>query len=122
MAALTRIVLETVRVMDTMAVYSPNCIACLLPNARLQDAVRVAERVRKAASLLAVPAADGFVNFTASAGAIELTKRDDMVSLFRRAETALEAGQAHGGNCTYHHDGDRCAPVSGNLELVGYFG
>lgn len=122
MALLTRVVLETVREMDMAAHYSPNCIACLLPNARLPNAIHVAERIREAALHQAVPVVEGSVNFTVSIGAIELTKRDDMVSLFRRAETALEAGHAHGGNCTYHHDGDRCAPITAMMEVVSYLG
>ena len=122
MALLTRLVLATVREMDMVAHYSSSCIACLLPNARLPDAIRVAERIRETALHQAVPVAEGSLKFTVSIGAIELSKRDDMVSLFRRAESALDAGHLHGGNCTYHHDGDRCVPITAMMEVVSYLG
>jgi hypothetical protein len=36
---------------------------------------------------------------------IETANADDMVSLFRKAQSALEAGHQHGGNCLFLHDG-----------------
>ena len=44
-------------------------------------------------------------------GVVEVSNVDDIVTLFRRAELALEAAQSKGGNCLYHHDGQNCVPA-----------
>ena len=86
--SLARVVFAGVREMDIVACYSPNCLAFLLPNARLSDAVRVADRIREAATQVAIPAGNTKVGFTISAGLVEGASADDMVTLFLNAETA----------------------------------
>ena len=108
MGVLTRTVLATIRQMDLVARYKSTCLAFLLPTAGLHDAVAVAERIRTL--ILQQPAVAGecAAQFTVSLGVIEVTERDDLVGLFRRAETALDAGRLSGGNSTRVHDGERC--------------
>jgi hypothetical protein len=45
---------------------------------------------------------------------------DDSISVLKRAESALDAADRRGGNCVYHHDGERCAPVTAMLEALDY--
>ena len=47
------------------------------------------------------------LGFTVSVGLIEAGSADDLVALFRKAESALEAAHQHGGNCLFHHDGEQ---------------
>ena len=89
-----------------------------MPAARLRDAVGVAERIRKL--VLQQPPAAGArpSHFSVSLGVIEVAESDDLVSLFRRAEAALDAGRQAGGNCTHRHDGKRCSLAAPLAEAV----
>ena len=106
-ASLARVVFAGVREMDMVAYYSPSCLGFLLPNAQIADAVRVAERIREAANNVTFNLGGTVLGYTVSVGLIEAGSADDMVTLFRKAEAALEAGHQHGGNCLFHHDGER---------------
>jgi diguanylate cyclase (GGDEF)-like protein len=103
--SLARVVFAGVREMDTVARYSESCLAFLLPKAQLADAVRVAERIREAATQVAIKTGDAKVGFTVSVGLIEVGNADDMVALFRKLEMALDASHRRGGNCVFLHDG-----------------
>jgi diguanylate cyclase len=103
--SLARVVFAGVREMDMVARYSTGCLGFLLPSAELPDAVRVADRIREAAGQVAIDLNGTRLNYTVSVGIIETGNADDMVSLFRKAQGALEAGHQHGGNCIFHHDG-----------------
>jgi PleD family two-component response regulator len=87
-----------------------------LPKAELCDAIRVADRIREAATQVAITVGGAKVGFTVSVGLIGADSADDMVALFRKAEMALEAGQQRGGNCLFHHDGERCQFVAATAE------
>jgi diguanylate cyclase (GGDEF)-like protein len=106
--SLARVIFAGVREMDTVARYSASCLAFLLPKAQLADAVRVAERIREAATQVAIKAGEAKVGFTVSVGLIEVGSADDMVALFRKLETALDASHRRGGNCLFLHDGTDC--------------
>ena len=54
--SLARVVFAGVREMDMVARYSTSCLAFLLPKAQLFDAIRVADRIREAATQVAVSA------------------------------------------------------------------
>ena len=105
--SLARVVFAGVREMDMVARYSASCLAFLLPKAQIFDALRVAERIRDAASQVALTVGEAKTGFTVSIGLIEAGSADDMVALFRKAEMALDAGHQRGGNCLFHHDGER---------------
>ncbi len=115
--SLARVVFAGVREMDLVARYSTSCLAFLLPNAPLFDAIRVAERIREAASQVAFLQGGKKIGFTVSIGMIETGRADDMVALFRKAEMALDAGHLQGGNCLFHHDGERCHAAATLAEV-----
>jgi diguanylate cyclase len=108
MMSLARVVFAGVREMDMVARYSSSCLAFLLPKAQLFDAIRVADRIREAATQVAIKAGETKVGFTVSIGLIQVGSADDMAALFRKAEMALVAGHQRGGNCLIHHDGVQC--------------
>jgi len=117
MTSLARVVFAGVREMDMVARYSTNSLAFLLPKAQLLDAIRVADRIREAATQVALSVDETQVGFTVSIGLIEAGSADDMVVLFRKAEIALEASRQHGGNCLFHHDGEQCQLATAMAEL-----
>ena len=45
---------------------------------------------------------------TLSVGVVQVTEKDDSISLLKRAEAALDAADRRGGNRAYYHDGERC--------------
>jgi diguanylate cyclase (GGDEF)-like protein len=118
--SLARVVFAGVREMDMVARYSSGCLGFLLPRAELPDAIRVADRIRAAASQAAIDLNGTPRSYTISVGIIETSGAEDMVSLFRKAQSALEAGHQHGGNCTFHHDGRaaKLAAVEAAVEAV----
>ncbi len=106
--SLARVVFSGVREMDTVARYNTACLGFLLPNAELPDAIRVAERIREAAGQTTFTFDGTKLGYTVSVGLIEAGSADDMVALFLKAESALEAARLQGGNCLFHHDGQQC--------------
>ena len=57
---------------------------------------------------------------TLSVGVVQVTEKDDSVSVLKRAETALDAADRRGGDRAYYHDGNRCAPITAMLETMDY--
>jgi diguanylate cyclase (GGDEF)-like protein len=120
MVAVSRFLTMSAREMDVVGHYAPGCFAMMLPTAELVNAIRVAERMR-----------EGFCRFNAtlpgelsllrlSIGAVQVTKKDDTLTIFRRAEEALDIAERRGGDRVYYHDGDRCAPITAMLETMDY--
>ena len=119
-AAASKLTLSAVREMDLVARYNPDTFALLFPGAGLAGVIRVAERLRQVITEYALPVGGEDLQLTFSVGVAEVAERDDVIELLRRAEAALDAGRQRGGNCTYHHDGEQCAPISALLETVKY--
>ena len=122
LAAVSKVALDTVREMDLAARYKPGSFALLFPGAGLSGAIRVAERFRHAITQYAVPVGGEDLQLTFSIGVAEVAERDDVIELLRRVEAALDEGRQRGGNGTYHHDGEQCAPISALVETVEYLG
>ncbi len=116
MAGLARVVFAGVREMDIVARYSSSCLAFLLPKADISAAIRVADRIREAATEVAFTLGGTKIGFTVSIGLIEASSADDMVALFRKAEVALDASRKRGGNCLIHHDGECCQLATALVE------
>lgn len=72
--------------------------AIQLPRTTLDDALLVAERVRKALAAQPLKAEKAIVNMTASLGVTTIRADDTTVSLFKRADEALREARAAGGN------------------------
>lgn len=72
--------------------------ALLLPRTSLEDASMVAERVRNAVAAQPVKAEKAIINMTASLGVTTIRAEDSTVSLFKRADEALQAAKQAGRN------------------------
>ncbi|MRW85482.1 diguanylate cyclase [Pseudoduganella sp. FT26W] len=72
--------------------------AILLPRTSLEDASMVAERIRHAVAALPVKAEKAIINMTASLGVTTIRAEDSTVSLFKRADEALQAAKQAGRN------------------------
>ncbi len=120
MLATSEFLAAVVREMDIVGHYAPGCFALLLPTAALADAIRTAERLRAGFSEHSFSAQDGQPRLTLSVGVIQVTEKDDSISLLKRAEAALDAADRGGGNRVYYHDGRRSAPITAMLETMDY--
>ncbi|MDC8756192.1 sensor domain-containing diguanylate cyclase [Janthinobacterium fluminis] len=72
--------------------------AIQLPRTTLADALHVAERVRAAVEQLPVKTEKAVINLTASLGVTTIRAEDSAVSLFQRADEALQAAKQGGRN------------------------
>ncbi|MBV7536623.1 GGDEF domain-containing protein [Duganella sp. sic0402] len=72
--------------------------AILLPRTSLEDAAMVAERIRNAVAEQPVKAEKAVINMTASLGVTTIRAEDSTVSLFKRADEALQAAKQAGRN------------------------
>jgi diguanylate cyclase (GGDEF)-like protein len=72
--------------------------AVLLPRTSIEDAAMVAERIRHAVAALPVKAEKAVINMTASLGVTVIRAEDTTVSLFKRADEALQAAKQAGRN------------------------
>lgn len=72
--------------------------ALLLPRTALPEATLVAERIRAAVAALPVKAERAVINLTASMGVTTIRAEDSTVSLFKRADEALQAAKLRGRN------------------------
>ncbi|MCU6499917.1 GGDEF domain-containing protein [Rugamonas sp. A1-17] len=72
--------------------------AIQLPRTSQEDALMVAERIRNAVAALPVKAGKAVINMTASLGVTTIRADDTTVSLFKRADEALQAAKQAGRN------------------------
>ncbi|AVR96294.1 GGDEF domain-containing protein [Pseudoduganella armeniaca] len=72
--------------------------ALLLPRTGLPEATLVAERIRVAVAALPVKAERAVINLTMSMGVTTIRAEDSTVSLFKRADEALQAAKLRGRN------------------------
>ena len=72
--------------------------AIQLPRTSLEDALMVAERIRRAIEAMPVKTERAVVKLTASLGVTTIRADDSTVSLFKRADEALQAAKVRGEN------------------------
>ncbi|NGZ83932.1 GGDEF domain-containing protein [Duganella aceris] len=72
--------------------------AIQLPRTSQEDALMVAERIRNAVAALPVKAEKAVINMTASLGVTTIRADDSTVSLFKRADEALQEAKQAGRN------------------------
>ncbi|MQA38839.1 GGDEF domain-containing protein [Rugamonas aquatica] len=72
--------------------------AIQLPRTSLEDAIMVAERIRLAVAAMPVKAEKAVINMTASLGVTTIRADDTTVSLFKRADEALQEAKQAGRN------------------------
>jgi diguanylate cyclase len=118
--AVTESAVKVAREMDSIGYFNPGCLGVLLPATELAHAIDAAENLRETISHLDLPAANVALKVTVSVGVVGPSDRDDSVSLLKRAEAALDAARRRGGNRIYHHDGERCVPITSLVEAMEY--
>jgi diguanylate cyclase (GGDEF)-like protein len=72
--------------------------AVQLPRTSLEDALMVAERIRQAVEAMPVKTERAVINLTASLGVTTIRAEDSTVSLFKRADEALQQAKHAGRN------------------------
>lgn len=83
--------------------------AVLLPRTTIHDAMVVAERIRNAISLMPIKTERALIYVTASMGVTIIRPDDSIVSLFKRADEALDAAKEAGRNKVFE------APAVGKI-------
>ncbi len=118
--AVTELALNAVSMADSVGYFNPGCLGVLLPGTDFAGAIQMAERLRETIARCEIPTAGAPPKITVSVGVVSANKCDDSVSLLKRAEAALDAARHRGGNRIYHHDGERCAPITSLVEAMAY--
>jgi diguanylate cyclase (GGDEF)-like protein len=92
--------LSCLRPDDQAGRHSDEKFAIFLPNTSLNDACTAAERLRATVgrSLVVLPSGDALPSITISIGVCQARADDTLVSLFDRAEDALQIAKDNGGN------------------------
>nr|PZN69476.1 MAG: hypothetical protein DIU55_12920 [Bacillota bacterium] len=91
---------RTLRSEDVIGRIGGDEFAVLLPSTTLEQAVRVAERLRATCEQLAVETRSGTIRFTMSCGVVEWKPHYGSVEgLLQRADSALYAAKNAGRNC-----------------------
>ena len=112
LAAIGRALRSAIRREDSVARYGGEEFAILLPKTPLEQAMKVAEKVRESACRVVVNYNGRRLNVTASAGLAAIRPKEQEQSLIQRADSALYAAKGAGRNCAYLHDGRVCRSVA----------
>ena len=93
-------ILSCLRPDDQAGRHSGEKFAIFLPNTSMPDACTAAERLRAAVSLslVVLPSGDALPAITVSIGIGQARQNDTLVSLFARADEALDLAKDSGGN------------------------
>ncbi|MGC2048837.1 MAG: GGDEF domain-containing protein, partial [Gallionella sp.] len=93
--------LSSLRPDDHAGRHSDDKFAIFLPGTALNDACTAAERLKTAVSgsLVVLPSGDALPSITVSIGVSQARPDDTLVSLFDRADDALQLAKDNGGNC-----------------------
>lgn len=98
LVAMVDVCKKQLRDSDLMGRLGGGEFAIQLPRTSQDDAMMVAERIRNAIALLPVKAEKAVINMTASLGVTTIRADDSVVSLFKRADEALQDAKASGRN------------------------
>jgi diguanylate cyclase (GGDEF)-like protein len=85
--------------------------ALLLPRTGMAEAVLVAERMRAAIAGSAIKTERAMISMTASFGVTTIRPEDSTVSLFKRADEALQKAKQGGRNCVAEADAPQEVPA-----------
>ncbi len=110
--AATQFLEAAMRDMDHVARYDDDTFALLLPGARLDDAVKVAERLRNAIARCKLPVPGAQFQFTISLGVAESRQGDSSQKLLERTQEALDTAVKEGCNRSFLHNGEHSEPVT----------
>jgi diguanylate cyclase (GGDEF)-like protein len=111
--AITQVVASGTRShLDLLARYEGGKLAVALVDTEIDDALTIAERVRRAIAACRLRAEGNELRVTVSIGAAGLVRGNDAVALIKSAETALKNSKLGGRNCTHFYDHKRRTAVS----------
>jgi diguanylate cyclase (GGDEF)-like protein len=96
----TRVCRERLRVQDHLGRMGGEEFLLLLPEVRLNEAVRIVERMRDGFPAVQPRSDSVAVSYAFSAGVTEALPHDNRSSILYRADRALYAAKAAGRNCT----------------------
>jgi diguanylate cyclase len=100
----------TLRDIDFVGRFGGEEFAALLPLAQLDEAVRAAERIRRAIAETPHNFGEAALQVTLSVGIAEIRSDESPADLVRRADEALYAAKRGGRNKCFYHDGMACNP------------
>jgi diguanylate cyclase (GGDEF)-like protein len=103
----TRVCRERLRAQEHLGRMGGEEFVLLLPEVRLNEAVRIVERIRDDFPAVQPRSNSVEVSYTFSAGVTEALPHDDRSSILYRADRALYVAKAAGRNCTrigFDHD------------------
>lgn len=94
-------ILSCMRPDDQAGRYIGEQFAVFLPNTTLADACIAAERLRSSIgqSMVVLPSGDALPSTSVSLSLSQINSSDTLVSLFARADEALQSAKEAGGNC-----------------------
>lgn len=98
---------ESVRLPDRLGRYQDQEFLVVLPQTRLEEAMKVGERLRTTIATLTARAADGGRGLTVSVGIAAFGRGQDLERFLANAHTALAAAQAAGGDRVSRFQPDR---------------
>ena len=94
--------------------YGGEEFAILLPSTSMEQAIRVAQKVREAVARVVVNRNNQQIAVTVSGGLATIEPNERVESLIQRADSALYAAKAAGRNCTFVHNGIDCQLAEGS--------
>ncbi len=94
LGAVANAIRQTIRDMDSLARYTPTTLAILMPGVRQQDAVFVAERIRKTVQKTEVRLFGERMPLDIHLASVEVVDGDDMQKLLSRASEGLAESRA----------------------------
>ncbi len=103
----TRFLKAASRAMDHVARIGEDSFAVLLPGAKLEDTVKIADRLRAAVSQFSFMLGGEPFEFTVSCGVGEARSSDEAPALLDRVQKALSTATNRRGNQVVFHDGSR---------------
>ena len=114
--AAAKILAPLLRDMDVLGKYAGGCFALLSPSASFVDALRIADRLRKAFSQGGCLSQDPQAGLIATVGVVQFHSKDDPVLLLKRAETALFAAIQEGLGSICGDNGERQVRLKSALQ------
>lgn len=103
---------QQARSRDMVARFCGDTFAVLLNQTTMHDALPLAEKIRKHFEDTHFSHGAHNLHLTASLGIAQLRPEELRSAITHRAEEALSAARAAGGNACFRHDGTECVPVS----------
>ena len=102
---------SSIQEIDVVSRYGEGRFAIMLPGTDLAGAAQLGERARSAIAACGMQIGKSEIHFTISLGLAQAGASDDPSSLIKRADAALFASKAAGGNCAHSHNGKTYEPV-----------